>query len=408
MTTDLPDTSDVVIVGAGPAGLSAAVELRALGVASVLVLDREAQPGGVPRLCGHSPYGLREFHRPMLGPAYAERLAARARAAGADIRTGVTVTALRPGPLVAVSSDAGLAEISARLVLIATGVRESSRAARLIGGTKPGGVLSTGALQGLVYGHGLRPFRRPVVLGSELVAFSALLTCRHAGIRPVAMIEPSLQITARCPADLLPRLLGVPLRLNTRIVAIEGRDSVDAVVVASGDREDRIETDGVLVTGAFRPEATLIRASHLAYDPLTGGPEVDQSGRCSDPAFFAAGNLLRPVETAGWCWAEGRAVARAMAAQIARQGSPEPGTRIALSGDALAYAMPQRLSAHGFPALDRLQLRVSRPFAGRLSLRVNGHQIAGRTISARPERRIFLPLPPAEGDIEVRLGEGEP
>lgn len=399
---DLPREADVVIVGAGPAGLSAATELRRTGVGRVLVLDRDAEPGGVPRHCGHSPYGLREFSRPMLGPSYARALVAQAQAAGTEIISGTTVTALREGPHLSVTSNEGTGEIAARLVLLATGIRETSRAGRLIGGTKPGGVMTTGALQGFVYGAGSRPFRRPVILGTELVAFSAILTCRHAGMRPVAMIEAGVRITARRPAHLLPRLLGIPLLLDTELVAVEGRDRVEAVLLRSSAGETRVETDGVIVTGRFRPEATLVRESHLTFDPATGGPEIDEYGRTSDPAIFAAGNLLRPVETAGWCWQEGRAVARAMTRALEGR-LPAPATRrMALSGE-LAWTVPQRIAGGDAPALDRLQLRAARAGQGRLSLRADGHEIAGRTLAALPERRLLLPLPSASCEAEVAL-----
>jgi NADPH-dependent 2,4-dienoyl-CoA reductase/sulfur reductase-like enzyme len=400
-----PREADVLIVGAGPAGLSAAAELRRLGVARVLVLDRDTAPGGVPRISGHSPYGLREFRRPMFGPTYARALAERARGAGAEILTGTTVTALHPGPRVSVTSDAGTAEIAAQLVLLATGVRETSRAGRLVGGTKPGGVMTTGALQGLVYGAGRRPFRRPVVIGSELVAFSALLTCRHAGIRPAAMVEPGARITARHPAEGLPWLLGIPLLLETELISIEGRDRVEGVVLAAGGAERRVETDGVIFTGRFRPEAALIRESHLVLDPATGGPEIDEYGRSSDPAVFAAGNLLRPVETAGWCWEEGRAVARAMARALAGGLPPPSSRRIAATGG-IAWALPQRIAGGPDPAIDQLQLRVAEAAAGRLSLRADGQELAGRTLRALPERRLLLPLPPAAHAAEVALETG--
>lgn len=386
--------ADVVIVGAGPAGLGAAAELRRLGVSRVVVLDRAAEAGGVPRTSGHSPYGLREFRRPMLGPAYARALVAWARAAGAEVRTGVAVTAILPGGRVAVASDAGAGEIAGRLVLLATGVRETSRAGRLVGGTKPGGVMTTGALQGLVYGAGMRPFRRPVILGSELVAFSAVLTCRHADIRPVAMVEPRGRITARHGAELLPMALRIPLKLGVDIASIEGRERVERVVLTSGEV---LEADGVIVTGRFRPEAVLVRESHLAFDQATGGPEVDEYGRTSDPCVFAAGNLLRPVETAGWCWEEGRAVAGAMARAL-RGGLPEATGRVARAGG-VAWVVPQRIAGGGAPALDRVQLRAEG--AGRLSLRVGGHEVAGRSLTALPERRLLLPLP--RGDAEVGL-----
>ncbi|MBM1221428.1 NAD(P)/FAD-dependent oxidoreductase [Ponticoccus sp. SC2-23] len=399
----MPHQVDVAIVGAGPAGLAAATELRRLGIDRVVVLERESEPGGVPRHCGHSPYGLREFKRPMLGPAYARSLVSQARRAGVRIATGVTVIALKKGPCLEISSDAGLSEISAKVVMLATGIRETTRAGQLLGGTKPGGVLTTGALQGLVYGAGMRPFRRPVILGTELVAFSAILTCRHAGIRPVAMIEPGHRTTARWPASLLPRLLGIPLLYRTGLVSIEGRETVEEVVLRTPGGERRLAADGVIVTGRFRPEASLVRLGGLTYDPATGGPEVDEFGRTSDPQVFAAGNLLRGVETAGWCWAEGRAVAGAMARALSGGLPPPASQRIGQTGEHLAYVLPQRIAGGAAPALDVLQLRACSAARGRLSLHAGGQETAGRALLALPERRLLLPLPSPGSDPSVSL-----
>jgi thioredoxin reductase len=400
---NLPGEADIIVIGAGPAGLAAATELAS--VAKVLVLDREPAAGGIPRHCGHYPFGLREFHRLMKGPDYARALVARALAAGVSIATGVNVVTLQPGPRVTLTSDAGLAEIRARLVLIATGVRETSRAQRLIGGDKPGGVMATGALQGLVYLEGRRPFRRPVILGTELVSFSAIMTCLHAGIRPVAMVEPNARVTARWPAALYPRLKGVPLHLSTRMTSIEGRERVERVVLDGPGGRHVVETDGVIVSGRFRPEATLLEGSHLGRDPATGGPVVDSVGRCTDPSFFAAGNLLRPVETAGWSWAEGVAVARTMRAALSGSLTERQRHRVKLSGDALAWVVPQAMTLYESPAFDRFQLRVNRSVVGRLSLRVGGVEYTSRRIDSRPERRITLPLPRQEGEVEIVLEE---
>lgn len=415
-TNHLPTEADAIVVGSGPAGLSAAKHLRSLGVKRVLVLERERNPGGVPRHCGHSPYGLREFRRPMLGPAYALRLVAETKAAGAAIHTGATVTAIEagaaahtssddPSPQTAgarltVTNDAGVHQIQTRAVLLATGTRETTRAGRLLGGTKPGGVLTTGALQNLVYGGQDVTFRRPVILGTELVAFSAILTCRHAGLRPVAMVEPRHRITARHPAQLLPRGLGIPLFTESDVAEIEGRSWVEAIHLTTPEGPARLAADALIVTGCFRPEATLARLSGLEIDPRTGGPVVDQGGRTTRPAIYAAGNLLRPVETAGWCWQEGRIVAETIARDFARGTYPR-GLPLTVEGGALKYAVPQRISAEVEQGFGRLQLRVAAPAAGRLSLRVNGHEIAGRPLSALPERRLLLPLPPARGTLSV-------
>jgi NADPH-dependent 2,4-dienoyl-CoA reductase/sulfur reductase-like enzyme len=400
----MAEGAEIAIIGAGPAGLAAAEVLARAG-RRVVVLEREAEAGGIPRHCAHSPYGLREFARPMLGPAYARALAARARAAGAEIRTGTSVIALHPGPEIAITSDAtGAARLAPRLVLIATGARETSRAGRLIGGTKPGGVMNTGALQGLLHLNHRRPFARPVIVGSELVAFSALLSCLGAGMRPVAMLEAGPRPTARWPAALLPRLAGVPLLLGTEIVAIEGAGRVSGVVLRRGAEEWRLAADGVILSGRFRPEAALIAPGHLALDPATGGPEIDEFGRCSDPAFFAAGNVLRGIETAGACWAEGRRIAGAMLRALAGELPAGPGGRVAL-GPGLAWVVPQRVTGGAGPALPVLQLRAAGAVRGRLALRAAGGEIAGRSLAALPERRLILPLPPATlAGAEVRLG----
>ncbi len=100
----------------------------------------------------------------------------------------------------------------------------------------------------------------------------------------------------------MPKLLRIPTYFNNGIDEILGHARVEAVRLRDG-RE--IACDGVLLTGQFLPEASLARLSHLDVDRHSGGPAVDQYGRCSDGAYFAAGNLLRPIETAGWSFREG-------------------------------------------------------------------------------------------------------
>ena len=171
-----------IIIGAGPAGLTAARTLRDNGVRDVLVLERAPVAGGLPRHCGHSGWGVFDFRRILTGPSYAKRLIAAAR--GVEIMADATVTRIEPQGRIEISTQAGVEKLEARTILIATGIRETPRSARLVAGARPLGITTTGAFQDMVYVGGMRPFSRPVIVGTELVSFSAVLTARHAGFVP--------------------------------------------------------------------------------------------------------------------------------------------------------------------------------------------------------------------------------
>jgi len=403
------ESVDVAIVGAGPAGLGAALALRRRGVARVVVLEREPEAGGVPRHCGHPPFGMREFGRVLSGPDYARRLVDRVRVAGVEIRPQQSVVAISAGGGVTIAGESGVAELRARRGILATGVRESSRHARLISGDRPLGVITTGTLQAMVHLHHLAPFSQPVVVGTELVALSALLTCRKAHIRPVAMIESAPRPTARMPLLLYPRLLGIPVHYATDLAEIVGRSRVESVAVMGPTGPATIACDGVLLTGSFVPEAALVRGSHLELDPGSGGPTVDQFGRCSDPAWFAAGNLLRAVETAGWSFAEGQRIGSTVADDLAGLLPSSNDSVPVARGAGLKLVIPHRLAIPVAACpLDRFQLRVSAPIEGELQVIVDGKPLWRRTVKLRPERRVLVPLraltlQPAIRSVEIKM-----
>ena len=401
---------DVAIVGGGPAGLSAATELKRLGVQRVVVLERFEEAGGISRHCGHPPFGLREFRRVMTGPAYARRLVSVAREAGVDIRTRTTVTRIGADGCLEIARPDGAGTLTAQRVLLATGNREQTRAQHLTPGLRPLGVMNTAALQSLIYLENRRPFRKPVIIGSEMVSLSALLTCRRHGIHPVAMVEPASAPRVRRTWLGLCRLLKVPVLTGAEIVAIEGSTRVEGLCLRLPDgRAQRLDCDGVVFSGRFTPEATLARQSALRLDPGTLGPHVDADGRSSDPAVFVAGNVLHPVETAGYCWTEGRRVASAIARDLG-QGAVHEAQVEVRAGAGVRYVVPQLVSAGQTPGT--LNIRVHGPARGRLVLRsADGRTLVQKMVNCHAEHPLRLTLPrltraDLNGALEVALDGG--
>jgi thioredoxin reductase len=409
---------DVLVVGAGPAGLAAAVELRRLGVRRVLVVEREEQAGGVPRHTDHTGFGLRDLHRCITGPRYAAAWVARAGAAGVELRTATTVTGWAGRPLrLALTGPDGVGTVGAGAVLLATGCRERPRAARLVPGTRPAGVLTTGALQQLVHLHHQRVGRRAVVVGAEHVSFSALLTLAHAGASTAALVTefPSHQTFAAFRAAAALRWPRTRVLTSTRVSAILGHPRVEAVELTDlgTGAVRRLACDTVVFTGDWIPDHELARAAPAAVDPGTRGPLVDQRLRTSVAGVFAAGNLLHGAETADVAALEGHHAAAAIRDHLA--GDPWPADPPLAFGctPPLAWVAPGAVApGAGPPPRGRFVLGSARLHDhARLEVRQGGRLLAshraGRLV---PTRSISLPaawldrVDPAGGPILARVG----
>ncbi len=399
MTTNnlgpLPSKCSVAIIGGGTSGLAISTELKRLGVDDVIILERENVAGGVPRHCGHYPFGVMEFKRLMKGPQYARTLVKKAEAAGVKIFANTTVTALHEGGKLSLTTPDGTTQLQAQRVVLSTGIRESTRAQRFIGGQRPTGVMSTGALQSLVYLQGEKPFQRPIILGTELVSFSAIMTCRHMGMKPVAMVEENNRVTVHSYMRPYPAMMGVPIKFGARELRIVGDECVEGLeYLDPAGKLQFIEGDGIIVSGKFRPESALLGNSHLAVDAATGGPIIDQFGRSSDPAYFCTGNLLRPVETSSWCWHEAVETAHRLAQDL--NHSPKGNqdfVEFRVAHPAIKFVLPQRLIiGDNSNAMTHMQIRLLQPFSGKLVAQSGETVLASKYIKSRPERRILLPL----------------
>jgi thioredoxin reductase len=445
---------DVLIAGAGPAGLAAAIELRRLGVSRVLIVDREAEAGGVPRHSAHTGYGLHDLHRVMSGPAYARHYVRAAVRAGAEVRAGTTVTgwpglpggpwpagdasgltgpvgpagatgAASPagaaaasgstGPLSAtLTSTDGIETVTAAAVLLATGCRERPRAARLVPGGRPPGVMTTGELQQRVYLHGQRLPGRAVVVGAEHVSFSAMLTLAHAGAHVVALVtdQPRHQSYAAFALAAAARWR-VPVWTSAAVRRIAGRDRLDGVELADlrTGALSFIACDTLVFTADWIPDHELARLAGTRIDPGTCGPAVDTTLETSIPSVFAAGNLVHAAETADIAAVGGRHAARQIAAALRGSGPPRTDWIPVTVAAPLSWISPNAVRIGGPPPARRRFLLRSGTFRrmARLEVRQGGRVLARARTRLVPGRPVHLSagwmarLDPSAGAVQVTL-----
>ncbi|MFD4956106.1 MULTISPECIES: NAD(P)/FAD-dependent oxidoreductase [unclassified Streptomyces] len=409
-------TPDVLIIGAGPAGLTAAAELAGRRAGRVLVVDREQDAGGIPRHSDHTGYGLRDLRRVMTGPAYARHLVRQATGAGAEIRTRTMVTGWADEHTVDVTSPDGRYRIRPRAIVLATGARERPRTARRIPGDRPHGVYTTGQLQNLVHLHHQPVGKRAVIVGGELVSWSAAVTLREAGCTPALMVSQYPKAESYAAFNAAGRtVLRVPVATRTRVTRVIGKGRCQAVEIEHLDtgRRRTVACDTVVFTGDWIPDHELARSAGITLDEGTLGPLTDTALRTSRPGVFAAGNLLHPVDTADVAALDGRHVARQVVHHLNGEDRPAEGVRL-IADAPFRWVAPQILRP-GDPAPARGRLLLWTDEFVRLpkvTVRQDGRTLARRTLAwpAAPGRVFRVPaglldgVSPTGGPVHIGLG----
>lgn len=293
---------NLVIVGGGPAGLAAAKSAYDCGEKDILILEREAELGGILNQCIHNGFGLHTFKEELTGPEYAQRYIDQVVERNIDYRTNATVIDVSADKVVTyVSATDGLTQVQAKAIILACGCRERPRGAINIAGMRGAGVFSAGTAQKLVNINGYLPGKECVILGSGDIGLimARRMTFEGAKVKAVVELMPYSSGLNRNIVQCL-NDFNIPLYFSHTVVDIKGKDRVTGVVVAPVDEKlapimdkaQLIECDTLLLSVGLLPENELAKQGGVQLSAVTGGAVVDENMMTNIDGVFECGNVL--------------------------------------------------------------------------------------------------------------------
>jgi NADPH-dependent 2,4-dienoyl-CoA reductase/sulfur reductase-like enzyme len=292
----------VLIIGGGPTGLAVAISLHKYGIKDIRILEREALAGGIPRHSNHFGYGVRDLHRIMTGPKYSNHYIEKVSSLGIPLSTRTSAIEWAADLTIATTSPNGLEEITAEKIILVTGARERPRSARLIPGSRPAGIYTTGSLQQAVFLKHQIVGTRAVVIGAEHVSFSAIMTLSHAKVKTLALITPDDSHSSYGFVKWgTSAIYGNKFLASTKVIEILGSKRVSGVRIRKEGKESIIDCDTVVFSADWVPDNELARKANLELDSTTKSPIVNSKYETSRKNVYALGNILLPIKAADQC-----------------------------------------------------------------------------------------------------------
>jgi NADPH-dependent 2,4-dienoyl-CoA reductase/sulfur reductase-like enzyme len=361
---------DIAVIGAGPAGLAAALEAERLGVQKVLLLERDNDLGGILQQCIHDGFGIHRFGKRLSGSQYAQHFIDRLETSSVEVLAGTMVLELTAGrKIFACNRDDGILEISCGAVILAMGCRERTAQQVLIYGDRPAGVMSAGAVQRYINMEGYLPGKSAVILGSGDIGLIMARRMTLEGIEVKGVYE-----VMSSPGGLTRNIVqclddfGIPLHLSETVTWIKGRRRIESVTVMKVDKERKpvpgteteIPCDLLVLAVGLIPENELSLQAGIEIDHRTKGPVLDSAFMTSVPGIFAAGNVAAVFDLVDYVSQSAEIAARGAAAWLGGDISAE-GWDPVNTGENVSFVVPQRVRRKAGTEKKVFFLRVQQP-----------------------------------------------
>ncbi len=400
---------DVIIIGGGSAGLAAALEINKNRKSKILLLERDAELGGILLQCIHNGFGLKVFKEELTGPEYAERFINELNEKGIEYKLNSMVIKLNPDKTVEYANiDEGFVKIGAKAVILTMGCYERSAGAIGLPGNRPSGVMTAGAAQKYLNIDGYLIGKNVFILGSGDIGLimARRMKLEGANVLGVAEILPFSSGLKRNIVQCLDDY-DIPLYLSHTVTEIIGKNKIEKIILSKvynfipiPGTEIEFEVDALLLSVGLIPENGLSEACGITIDPRTKGPIVNESYQTNIDGIFACGNVLHVHDLVDFVTEESRKAGLAVSKYLGKQLSEKKDMIELIPGEGIGYIVPQFINIENVTDKIELFLRVKQEYRD-VSFVVRNEETIIKTIKKRH-------LAPAEMEqIKLKLNDFE-
>lgn len=408
-----------VVIGGGCGGLAAAAKLKQEGLKDVVLIEKDAELGGVLNQCIHNGFGLTTFKEQLSGPSFAERYEDQVVKAGVEVKLNTMVTHMSSDRIIEyVNQEEGYQKLQADIIILSVGCYERSRGALAISGERPTGVYTAGQAQRYLNIDGYMVGKSVFILGSGDIGLimARRMSLEGAKVLGVAELMPYSNGLPRNMKQCLDDF-GIPLYLSHTVTNVYGEDRLEKIELVKVDEnrntipgsEMYFDVDTLLLSVGLVPENSLAEEAGVDMDMSTRGPIVDENYMTSVPGIFACGNGLHVHDLADFVTKQAGEAALGALRYLNGSGGDYSSVK---AGNLIGYVVPAKLHKENLPKTVTLYFRVRKPLTDVTIEISKGDKVIrsihkDHLIPSEMEQVIIANtmLEDAEGDLLVQIKE---